>query len=113
MIEPGTTELLKDSKGRPIWTVTARPLSDGEKAQLDDAGRRRQDELLVVMRDRPGLSLAKLAEALNWRSKSGALNKTLVDRTMRMLEASGLVKKPGDHWELTKKGKQRVDDAAI
>ena len=107
-ITPGTTDRLKDSKGRPIWTVTARPISETEREAADEAGKDRQDELLAVMQRTPGLSLNELARQLGWTYQNGDPNKTLVNRTMQALGSRGLVKKPGEHWELTKKGRDAV-----
>ena len=42
----GTSERLKDSKGRLIWTVFAVPVSDAERVVMEDAGDRKQIELL-------------------------------------------------------------------
>jgi hypothetical protein len=108
-ITPGTTDRLKDSKGRPIWTVTARPISEAERDAADEVGKNREGELLGVMQRMPGLSLKDLAVQLGWNSQKGEPNKTLVNRTMQALAASKLVKiKPGEHWELTKAGQAAV-----
>ena len=60
------------------------------------------------MQRTPGLSLNELARQLGWTYQNGDPNKTLVNRTMQALGSRGLVKKPGDHWELTKKGRDAV-----
>jgi hypothetical protein len=105
MLTPGTSEKIKDSKGRPIWTVTARPLSAEEKATAEDHGQRKQNELLRAMKEHYGASLVELAEFCDWRYKSGEPNKTLVNRIMHDLEDRHLVKQEaGGRWKLTKAG---------
>jgi hypothetical protein len=58
----GTSEKLKDTKGRLVSTVTAEPISHEDKSALEDTGRDRQDELLRIMKTQVGLSLSELAE---------------------------------------------------
>ncbi len=104
-ITAGTSERLKDGKGRPIWTVTARPATDNEKADAENTARRRQDELLVAMLRHSEASLANLACAAGWTYKSGAPNKTLANRTMQTLKVDGLVERKRGQWHLTKSGR--------
>src|SRR5262249_22640825 len=61
-----TTETLKDSKGRLIWTVTARPISEDEQTNLDEQVRSDKDRVLRLMQEQPGLSMAKVAETFAW-----------------------------------------------
>lgn len=110
-LEPGTTERLKDGKGRLIWTVTARPITDQEQDRLDHQARGKEDELLALMSSQPNLSLAEMAKALNWFYETGEPNKTLVNRTIPKLQKQKLVKKVRDGWELTKEGKTAAQEA--
>jgi hypothetical protein len=105
----GTIDQLKDSKGRKIWTVSARVLTNAERAKVDDSGRQREEDLLIVMADKPGLSFAKLAVELNWLLKDGEPNKSLVSRTMKILHSKKFVQKStGDHYKLTKAGREEA-----
>jgi hypothetical protein len=104
MLTPGTSERIKDSKGRAIWTVTARVLNAQEKAATEDRGQVIQDKLLSAMKAQEGASLIDLARSCGWFYKNGDPNKSLVERTMHDLEAKRLVKKEGGRWKLTKAG---------
>ncbi len=70
-LNPGTTEKLKDKKGRLIWTITATPITEAEKANIEDVGRARQNELLMPLEKEPRLSLSEMAGKLNWQYKTG------------------------------------------
>jgi hypothetical protein len=108
LLTPGTSERLKDSKGRSIWTVTARPLGQEERAVHDAADARNEDRVLQVIVDHPEYSLADMAKALGWHYSTGAPDKSKVDRAAHALEKDRLVKKKGAHWEATKLGKERA-----
>jgi hypothetical protein len=107
-LTPRTSEKIKDSKGRLIWTVTAAPLTRGEVDAAESTGIRRQEELIAAMQRQPGASLAKLAEACGWTYASGEPNKSLVNRTMTDLQKRGVVKLEGGHWTLTKTGQKEA-----
>ena len=109
----GTTEKLKDAKGRQIWTVTAAPISETEKTRLEDTGRRRQDELLILLSGNPHLSLAEMAEKLGWKTSKGEPNRTLVNRTLANLIKDKLVERKRDRIVLTKTGEGAVKDADV
>jgi len=102
----GKTERLTDSKGRLIWTVTARPISDEEQTNQEEQTRRYEDQVLVLMKEKPGLSLAEMAKALNWTYSNGEPHKTRVDRTLRKLQRQKFVKQDRDGWQLTKEGEK-------
>jgi hypothetical protein len=106
MLTPGTSEKIKDSKKRLIWTVTARPLSAEERATAESQGQGNQDKLLSAMKEKEnnGASLIELAKLCGWYYKSGDPNKTLANRTMHDLKDRQLVKLDGGRWKLTKAG---------
>lgn len=106
----GTTEKLKDKKGRLIWTVTAAPISEADKATLDSSKRSNQDELLTLLKEQPGLSLAGMAEALGWTYKDGKPNKTMVNRALKALIQDKLVVKSRGQYTITKAGKNEADN---
>lgn len=103
-LQPGQTERLKDSKGRLIWTVTAHPISTDEQTDREQQTRIYEDQLLFLMQEKPGLSLAEMATALNWTYANGEPNKSRVDRTLKKLKLQKLVKHDRDGWQLTKEG---------
>jgi hypothetical protein len=104
MIIAGYSKQIKDSKGREISTIYAKPLSATERAAAEGRGQANQDKLLIAMKERTGASLAELAKACGWFYKSGDPNKTFTNQTMHDLEARGLVRQDGRHWKLTKAG---------
>ena len=110
----GTTDRLKDRRGKPIWTVTARPITDAEREAADDVERGRDHELLVSMLDTPDLSLAERARCLGWLTKDGNPYKSLVNRTLARLGDRGLANKPksgSGRWTLTHAGKRAAKEA--
>ena len=108
LLTPGTSEKLKDSKGRPLWTVTARPLEQNEKATHEAAGARNENHVLKALVVQPGSSIADIAKALGWLYANGDPDKSRVQRALKALADDGLAKKKGDHWEATKAGKNRL-----
>lgn len=108
----GTSEKLKDTKGRHVETITAEPITQEDKSALEDIGRDRQNDLLVGMKTNSGLSLSELADKLGWFYKNGGPNTSLVHRLMGKLAKDKLVVKKRDHYELTKKGTEAADDIA-
>jgi hypothetical protein len=108
-ITPGTTDRLVDSRGRGISTVTARPITEAERAEADEAGRRDQDALLWSVFENPDHSIAKHATHLAWFYTTGGPNTTKVDRTLKALNRHGLITKDrGDKWMLTGAGERVV-----
>jgi AAA domain/RepB DNA-primase N-terminal domain/Primase C terminal 2 (PriCT-2) len=112
-LNPGTSDKLKDAKGRLIWTVTAAPISEVEKTGLENTGRRRQDELLVLLSGNPHLSLAEMAVKLGWMNSKGEPNRTLVNRTLANLIKDKLIERKRDRIVLTKDGEKVVKDSDI
>jgi len=108
LLMPGTSERLKDSKGRKVWTVTANPLGQAEHAVHEAANTRNENRVLKLLVTQPGLSLADMARALGWSYSNGDPNKSQVNRTLQALIQNGLAKKVGDHWEPTKAGKEKA-----
>jgi hypothetical protein len=102
---PGKSPLLVDTKGREIWTVFARPISDEEVEQLKKGGRSDQDAVLRAMLDEPGRSLSEIANGLLWQTAQGDPNKQKVQRIMKELVKAKLVTQGrDDRYGLTPKG---------
>lgn len=108
LLTPGTSERLKDSKGREVWTVTAKPLGAEERATHDAADARNENRVLLVLMNQPGISIAEMAQALGWAYRTGEPDKSRVFRALKTLENDGLAKKRADHWELTKAGREKA-----
>jgi DNA-binding PadR family transcriptional regulator len=91
--------------------VTAHPITSAEREAMTDAGRSREDQLLVLLADRPGLSIAEMAEALGWSYQNGDPNRSLVQRTLTSLKAEKLVEIKRGTYALTRKGREAAAEA--
>ena len=106
-----TSDRLKDTKGRSIWTVYAEAISSEEQEEIERQGRSQQNELLKAMLDGPGRSLVELAEYLLWNAQKGQPNKVKAQRMMDKLAKDKLVEKRRDgHYVLTTKGEAEAKD---
>ena len=106
----GTSEKLVDKKGRSIWSIFARPITNEEQEAIEKAGHSEQDRLLRSMLDQPGCSLLERAELLHWFTMQGGQpNKQKVHRMMKALQKDKLVEQRRDeHYVLTKKGEEEA-----
>jgi DNA polymerase len=104
-------EELKDSRGRMIPTVRAVPISDDEKAQEAQTTRRDEDMVLIA-RSEGGrsMSLADIADALDWRLADGRPYKSRVQRALSRLKIAGLMKPHRGEWIFTEKGEKAVEE---
>jgi 5S rRNA maturation endonuclease (ribonuclease M5) len=101
----GTSERLRDSKGRSVWTVAAQPMTEQEQRYAEETARQDEDELLVLMREQPDLSLADSARELRWICRDGHTpDKTKVRRALMALKLAGLVDNKRGRWTVTKAG---------
>jgi hypothetical protein len=98
-----TSPQLVDSKGRPLPTVYAKPLSAQESETREDAASADQKKVLVAMMTNQGASVAELAETLGWMSRNVPL-KSKVHRAQKELEKQGLAKMELNRCVLTAKG---------
>jgi hypothetical protein len=107
-----TCETLKDSKGRKIPTVIAKPLTEVVRLDIKSAQRRDEDALLSVLLLAPGGSTRSIAEALGWFTTTGDPQHFKVQRIAKRLEQFGLVKKARDGLVLTDKGREAARKSA-
>jgi hypothetical protein len=103
-LEVGKTDKLKDSKGRLLWTVVAREITEKERDAAEGAGQKNKAKLLAVMVRMPGASIADLAQECEWFTKDGKPYKSLVQRLLNALREEKMIKKESGRWVLTKKG---------
>jgi 5S rRNA maturation endonuclease (ribonuclease M5) len=106
----GTSDKLKDSKGRNIVTVTARQISDAEQNAAMARTRSDQDRLMRAMHDHPGASVADLAMACCWLGSDNQPQKSRVHRILTSLKAEKFVEKRRGTWTLTGKGQKAVGE---
>jgi hypothetical protein len=104
----GKTDKLKDSKGRLLWTVTAKTITAQERDAAEDAGQKSKEKLLAAMAKLPGASIADPAQEVRWLTKDGKPYRSLVQRLINALREDKLVKKESGRWVLTKKGKNEA-----
>ena len=107
---PGTSEKLKDTKGRSVTTITAEPASEDDKDDFEEIAIGREDQLLTTMNVKPGLSLTKLAAELRWTYENGKPNSTRVHQLMLKLSREKLVVKKRGRYHLTPKGMKAAAD---
>jgi len=111
-LEVGKTDKLKDSKGRHIWTVIARSITEKERDAAEHTGQKNKAQLLVAMAKMPGASLADLAKEVGWTTKDGKPYRSLVQRLLSALREDKLVKKESGRWVLTKAGAKEAGTVA-
>jgi AAA domain len=105
-----TTDKLVDSKGRPIPSVVATPMSDEERGQADANSRRDEDLVLVTVYGGNRRSLTDIALLLNWTTKQGKPNKSKVNRVMDRLKKAKLVQaERGGAYAVTPKGEKEAN----
>jgi hypothetical protein len=94
-------------KDRSMPTVIARPLSDSEHEERVQAGNNDLQRLLAAMLTHEGASMSALAEALSWRSrKSGAPQKSKVQKLLGKLQRQSLARNAAGVWSLTPSGEK-------
>jgi len=111
-LEVGKTDKLKDSKGRHIWTVIARSITDKERDAAENTGQKNKGQLLTAMAKIPGASLADLAKEVGWTTKDGKPYRSLVQRLLNSLRENKLVKKEAGRYVLTKAGTKEAGTVA-
>lgn len=103
-----TTAALRDSKGRSIPSVFAKPLSERERGEAEASSRSDEDALLIAIMENDRTSMAGLATLLQWLAKDGKPNKSRVQRAAERLKKDKLVKLERGGWSATEKGKSEA-----
>lgn len=99
-----TSEKLKDSRGRHMPTVIARPLSGEELRVKADRADADLQHLLTVMQEHPRASIATLAEKAGWVTSDRQPYKSKVQRFLKDLKDQRLATKQLNKWTLTDAG---------
>lgn len=101
---------LKDTKGRPIPTVIARPVG-GDKATFMEKGADQDNErVLRAVSDRQGSSPTDLAKVLGWTyGANAAPNQTKVARVLKRLLKEKLVVERLGAWRTTQIGDRELN----
>jgi predicted nuclease of predicted toxin-antitoxin system len=107
---PGKSDKLVDTKGRHIWSITAKPISNAEQELIVEAAKRNQDVLLRAMLDFPGSSIVQWAEKLQWTTTNNQPNKNMVGVLLKELKKAKLVELNRRQYVLTAKGKKEAEN---
>jgi hypothetical protein len=99
-----THERLKDTKGRLISTVIAKPLSDTAQEELAKAIRSEEDQLLIVIQANPKASVAELAKAAGWLNSKFEPIKTKAWRALTRLKKAKLIAVERGEYLISEKG---------
>jgi hypothetical protein len=110
-LEKVTTTELIDKRGRIIPTVRAVPVSDSEEERQKETGHKDEQQLLIACMVE-GRSVADLAQSCGWLLGNGKPHKSKVDRVLKRLETSRLIKKQLGSYSLTTPGKAAAKTAA-
>jgi len=104
------SDFLRDSKGRPMSTVTAHPATSDERQHTDTTSLNHEDELMMHMAAHPRLTQRERAHMLGWLNRAGDPDDDLVQRMLKSLLLEGFVIKERGKHVLTKKGQKIVED---
>jgi hypothetical protein len=107
-LEGQTAERLKDSHGRQIWSVFAKPASEQDQENISKAMEADLAAVMAAIRDEPGISIQGIAMRLGWQNKQRKPDKSKAQKRVRMLEVKKWVERESEHLELTSKGKERL-----
>lgn len=105
---------LRDTRGRQIPTVVARPISADEQSRLDQKGRSDDDAILSLLCDRPGLNPTDIARALDWylratNGKEPAPYHAKATRRLEVMEKQKLVEQRRGNWFATPKAQRDLN----
>jgi hypothetical protein len=107
-LEGQTAARLKDSGGRQIWSVFAKPASEQDQENISKALEADLASVMTAIRDEPGISIASIAVRLGWLNKQRKPDKSKSQRRVKTLEAKKWAERDGEQLELTTKGKERL-----
>jgi DNA-binding MarR family transcriptional regulator len=101
-----TSELVKDAKGRLIPSVMVKLTDDATLDGLEEQLGDEHDQVLLVLDATPGMSQAKIAEALGWVSQHGPDKAKVNNALARLVKHRRAEKDERGKYRLTDKGKQ-------
>ncbi len=104
-----THPLLKDTRGRNVPTVIARPLDDAGRQAMATEARRDEDSMLRAIEAQPSASLSDLARVVGWRMRDGKPYAVKAKRAVEKLHKDGLIHRHRDAWALTAKGEKELN----
>lgn len=112
LLKSATTDRLKDGRGRAIYTVFAKFLSDEAGEQMAESARREEDAMLANIGEHGHGSVVVLAHRMGWLTSKGQPHKSKVHRVLKRLLEAKLVRSTRDRLELTETGRKAVTSRA-
>jgi hypothetical protein len=100
------SDMLRDSRGRHVPTVIAKPLTQSEQDAKAHAADHEAGRLLTVLAANPRASIAELATHAGWMMRTGEPHKTKVARLLADLKNSKLAVQELKKWRLTDTGEK-------
>jgi AAA domain/Bifunctional DNA primase/polymerase, N-terminal len=113
-----TVPQLVDSKGKPVPTVIAEPISYGEVQRVEAKAEREDDKVLQLLCDKGAQKQAHVATAMDWRFRSkvagqpGDLNNKMAGKALKRLADQGLASETKGYWTATPKGQKYLNVVA-
>ncbi len=98
---------LVDTKGRPIPTIIAEPISSAEHQRTEEKRGGDEDKVLEALCNEPGLTAAKVARAVGWGEDGKKAT-----RALSKLAGEKLVECVRGRWIATTKGQKSLNLAA-
>jgi hypothetical protein len=108
LLKSVTTDQLKDSRGRHIYTVFAKHLSEEAGEQMAESARRDEDALLANLADHGHGSTSVLAQRMGWKTLKGDPQKWKAHTVLKRLKDAKLVRLDRERLVLTDAGKKAV-----
>jgi hypothetical protein len=111
---PIKTTAIMDSKGRIIPTVMAQPVTEDEIAEMQQAGAKQTEALLLCMERQPSGSMMQWATGCGWkqiatRGQEAKPDKSRVQRALKKLVTAKLAEQDiSGRYSLTKKGLEQA-----
>lgn len=100
---------LRDSKGRLMPTILAKPLLQIRAMQIAKDTMSMEDRLLLSIEVDQGLSVADRCMSIGLTLRNGAPHKSGMERLITRLAKQKLIRKFRTNWELTKDGERAVE----
>lgn len=107
-LRPVKLEKLVDAKGRQFVSVVATLQTDEQAEKAIKQATLDENTVLEHLRRSRGISMADIASNAHWTTPTGAPNKSKVQKLMKTLATSKLVKNHRGKWEITQAGKDEL-----
>lgn len=98
---------LVDTKGRPVPTIVALPISAAEQQRREEKANRDEDKVLEILCNNPGFGPADIARAMGWGTDGKKAT-----RALQSLEKEKLAKKTKKVWTATPEGQKYFNSIA-